>query len=204
MQAETSPTYASRMHFANHADSAVRTIARLRLDGDLDILSERGQQAHQALAREVRKTSIEKRRHLRLINSHQRCRRNLGQSPALDNLPDVARKLGLVSSSSGCVSPISAKTLPTLAVTGISACRFLAIVGNPRQLIPGRGRGLGSWLQRLEVCEQVETLRTVQVFKSGQGPVSGHGPLGKGPGHHPLDQRFRKILDWIAKVKRAE
>src|SRR5215204_1419385 len=94
MQAETSPTYASRMHFANHADSAVRTIARLRLDGDLDILSERSQQAHQALAREVRKTSIEKRRHLWLINSHQRCRRDLGQSPALDNLPDVARKLG--------------------------------------------------------------------------------------------------------------
>ena len=83
------------MHLAPDANAAVRAIARLRLDHDLNVLIKGGQQTHQALAGEVRKPSVEECRHFRLINAHERCRCNLGQTLALDHLPDVARKLRL-------------------------------------------------------------------------------------------------------------
>jgi len=78
---------------ADDADAAARPITRLRLDGDLHVLAERSQQAHQPLAGEVRNPAIEERRHLRLIDAHQGRCGHLGQTPAPDNLPDMARKL---------------------------------------------------------------------------------------------------------------
>src|SRR5439155_25450985 len=92
-QAGMEPGSGLWMKVTDDADAAQRTIARLCFDNDLDILSERGQEAHQAFAREVRKTSIEQRRYLWLIEPHERGCRDLGQAPALQNLPDVARKL---------------------------------------------------------------------------------------------------------------
>src|SRR5471032_1332691 len=85
----------SRMRFADDADAAVRPIAWLHADRDVDILAEGSQQAHQALAGEIREASVEESRHLRLIDAHERRRRDLGQTLTLDHLPDVARKLSL-------------------------------------------------------------------------------------------------------------
>src|SRR5258708_1209553 len=89
------PTASSRMRFAGDADTAVCPIARLRPDRDVDIPAERGEQAHQTFAGEVRKPAIEKRRYLRLIDAHEVRRCDLGQTPTLDRMPDVACKLGL-------------------------------------------------------------------------------------------------------------
>jgi hypothetical protein len=41
------------MRFAENANAPVRTVARLCPDGDIHVLSERGQEPHQALARKV-------------------------------------------------------------------------------------------------------------------------------------------------------
>ena len=85
----------SGMRVANNVDAPSFAVAGLRLDNDLHVLAERGQKAHQALAGEVRDATIEQGRNLRLIDAHEHCRGNLGQPPALDDLPDVAGKLGL-------------------------------------------------------------------------------------------------------------
>ena len=69
--------------------------ARLRPDRDFHVLTERGEQPHQALAGEVREASIEDRRDFGLAYAHEFCRRNLGQILALDRLAEVARKLRL-------------------------------------------------------------------------------------------------------------
>src|SRR5882757_6510833 len=65
----------SRVRFANNTDAALSTVARLRPDRDFHVLAERSQEAHQALAGEVREPSVEQRRHLRLIDAHEPRRR---------------------------------------------------------------------------------------------------------------------------------
>jgi hypothetical protein len=65
------------MRFADDADPAVRPITRLRPDRDVDILAERPQQAHQALAGEVREPSVEECRYLRLVDAHESRRREI-------------------------------------------------------------------------------------------------------------------------------
>src|SRR5712671_586008 len=87
------PSRALRMRFADDADTAVCPITRLRPDRDVDILAERGEQAHQTFAGEVSESSIEKRRYLWLVDAHEGRRCDLGQTPTLDRLPDEARKL---------------------------------------------------------------------------------------------------------------
>jgi hypothetical protein len=65
------------------------------LDRDLDVLPERGQKAHQALAGEVGAPPVEQRRDLGLVDAHERRGRHLGQATAPDDLPDMARELRL-------------------------------------------------------------------------------------------------------------
>ncbi len=85
----------SRVRLTDNTDTAVRTVGRLRSDRDLHILAERGQETHQALAGKVGAPAVEQRRHLWLIDAHERRCRNLGETLALDHLTDVARELRL-------------------------------------------------------------------------------------------------------------
>ena len=60
----------SCMRFNENANAAMCTVARLCLDGDVHVLAERDQQAHQALAGEVCESPVEQRRHFRLVDAH--------------------------------------------------------------------------------------------------------------------------------------
>lgn len=85
----------SSMRFTENANAAVFAVARLRPDGDLHVLAERDQKTHQALAGKIGEAPIDQRRHLGLVDAHERGRYDLSQSPALDHAPDMARELRL-------------------------------------------------------------------------------------------------------------
>ena len=78
---------------ADNPDAPVTTVGRLRLDRDLDILAEPGQQPHQAVAREIGEPSIEQSRHFGLIDAEQRRSGDLGQAPPFDDLSNQDGKL---------------------------------------------------------------------------------------------------------------
>ena len=82
----------SGMCGVDDADAAVGAVARLRLDHDLDNLTQRGQEAHQALAGKVGEPAGEQSRDLRLVDPHERSGGHLGQAAPPDDVPDMARK----------------------------------------------------------------------------------------------------------------
>jgi hypothetical protein len=83
------------MRLANNPDASARTVAWLRSDHDFYVLAECGKQPHQTLAGEVRKAAVEEGGNLRLVDAHESCGGDLSQAPSLDDLADMARKLGL-------------------------------------------------------------------------------------------------------------
>src|SRR5439155_22757128 len=91
----TQAAHSSRMRFANNSDPSARTVECLCLDFDLHVLTERGQQSHQTLTGEVCKASIEEGGNLGLVNAHECCGHDLSEPSALDDLPNMARKLRL-------------------------------------------------------------------------------------------------------------
>jgi hypothetical protein len=78
------------IRLAENANPASFAMARFGADDDVDILSQRGQQAHQPLAGKVCEAAVQQSRDLRLIDSHQRRRGGLRQAPILDDLADAA------------------------------------------------------------------------------------------------------------------
>ena len=86
----------SRRRRGHYANTSERAVARLRPDGDLDVLAERSEQAHETLTGEIRQPSVQQSRYLRLINLHERRGGRLSESTALDDLPDMAGKLRFV------------------------------------------------------------------------------------------------------------
>jgi len=81
------------VRFANDTDATVAAAAWIRLDLNLNVMAERGQKAHQSLARKVGKPAIEQRGDFWLVNSHDLGRGQLIQSATPDHLPDVACQL---------------------------------------------------------------------------------------------------------------
>ena len=63
--------------FLNDADATTLAAAWLRLDDDLHVLPEPGQEAHQAFAREARESAIQQRGHLGLVDPHHASCSNL-------------------------------------------------------------------------------------------------------------------------------
>ena len=85
----------SGAHVVDDANPPGVASARLRFDHDLDILAKPGQQAHQALAREVRQMAVEQGRHFRLIDAHERCGSSLCEAALTDDLTNPAGELCL-------------------------------------------------------------------------------------------------------------
>src|SRR5258708_7406175 len=81
---------------------AAMTAFCLGAQNDIDILSESGQQPHQAIARKVCQATTKQGRDLRLIDSHECCRRHLRQSAFFDDLTNAAYELGLCKLFFGC------------------------------------------------------------------------------------------------------
>src|SRR3546814_809575 len=77
------------------ADASARAVARLRFHRDVDVQAERGEQAHQAVTREVGEPAVQQGGDLRLVDAHQRGGGRLRQAAAPDGLPDMAGKLRL-------------------------------------------------------------------------------------------------------------
>jgi len=73
----------SRQRRGRYADASERTVARLCLDGDLDVVAQRSEQAHQALTGEIRQVSVHQRRYLRLIDLHKRRGGRLSEAAAV-------------------------------------------------------------------------------------------------------------------------
>src|SRR5262249_31745038 len=69
--------------------------SRFRSNGDLYVVPERGQYAHQAVAREIRQSIVQKGGDLRLIDAHTFRRRGLGQPRPLDDLANMGGQLSL-------------------------------------------------------------------------------------------------------------
>ena len=83
------------MGFLYHADRALDSPAGRASDDHVDIAAERGEQAHQALARQAGNPAVQQRGHLGLVHAHLSRGCGLGEPPLLDDLPDEARELSL-------------------------------------------------------------------------------------------------------------
>jgi len=82
-------------HGLADANAAACAMPGFGFDCDLDIPTECRQQAHQAIAREVRKPPVEKSRNLRLIDPQKSRRSNLGEPALLKDPANMAGELCL-------------------------------------------------------------------------------------------------------------